>query len=120
MSGTAEFHAAETTATQQGIDLVAPQGTPIQAPASGVVVDIGRQSGYGKIVTLDHGNGIRTRYAHCEEILVKHGQRVKRGEDIALVGRTGVATNYHVHYEVIVNGRHVDPRTFMFGGVIVD
>jgi murein DD-endopeptidase MepM/ murein hydrolase activator NlpD len=71
-------------------------------------------------VTIDHGNGVRTRYAHCEEISVKHGQRVKRGEIIATVGNTGVATNYHVHYEVIVNGRHIDPRTFMFGSVIVD
>jgi murein DD-endopeptidase MepM/ murein hydrolase activator NlpD len=104
----------------QGIDVVAPRGTPIVAPAAGRVVDVGRQTGYGKIVTLDHGNGVRTRYAHCEEILVKVGQRVTRGEEVATVGRTGVATNYHLHYEVLVNGHHVDPRTFIFGQVIVD
>ncbi len=104
----------------QGIDVVSPRGTPIVAPAAGRVVDVGNQTGYGKIVTVDHGNGIRTRYAHCDEIMVKAGQRVARGEIVATVGRTGIATNYHLHYEVLVNGRHIDPRTFIFGEIIVD
>jgi murein DD-endopeptidase MepM/ murein hydrolase activator NlpD len=103
-----------------GMDIVAPRGTPILAPADGRVVDVGRQVGYGKLVTIDHGNGIRTRYAHCDEIMVRPGQRVSRGDEVARVGRTGVTTNYHLHYEVLVNGRQVDPRNFIFGDVIVD
>jgi len=103
-----------------GIDIPAPRGTPIQAVAKGRVVKVEVQSGYGNILTLDHGNGIRTRYAHCSEILVKVGDRVARGDDIALVGMSGVATNYHLHYEVMVHGRQVDPRGFLFGGAIVD
>lgn len=103
-----------------GIDIPAPRGTPIAAPAKGRVVDVGVQTGYGKIVTLEHGNGIRTRYAHCSEILVKPGEWVERGEEIALVGRTGITTNYHVHYEVLVNGKQVDPRAFIFERVVVD
>lgn len=102
-----------------GIDLVAPKGTPIIAPAAGRVVDVGTQIGYGKIVTISHGNGVMTRFAHCDKILVRPGQRVERSQQIALVGRTGVATNSHVHYEVLVNGRPVDPRTFIFPGQLV-
>jgi len=103
-----------------GIDIPAPRGTPILAPARGRVVDVGVQVGYGKIVTLDHGEGIRTRYAHCSEIVVRVGMTVERGDEIALVGRTGVTTNNHLHYEVLINGRQVDPRTFIFGEVVVD
>lgn len=103
-----------------GVDVPAPRGTPILAPAKGRVVEVGTQVGYGKIVTIDHGNGVQTRYAHCSEVLVRAGQRLERGDQIALVGKTGVATNYHLHYEVLVNGRQVDPRQFMFGAVIVD
>lgn len=103
-----------------GIDIPAERGTPIAAPAKGRVVDVGVQTGYGKIVTIDHGDGIRTRYAHCSEILVKVGQSVERGDEIALVGRTGITTNYHVHYEVLVNGKQVDPREFIFDSVVVD
>ena len=103
-----------------GIDIPAPRGTPIAAPAKGRVVDVGVQTGYGKIVTIDHGHGIRTRYAHCSEIMVRPGQRVERGDEIALVGRTGITTNYHVHYEVLVNGKQVDPREFIFERVVVD
>lgn len=103
-----------------GIDVPAPRGTSIAAPAKGRVVDVGVQTGYGKIVTIDHGQGIRTRYAHCSEVLVKPGQWVERGAEIALVGKTGITTNYHLHYEVMVDGKQVDPRGFIFERVIVD
>ncbi len=102
------------------IDISAPEGTPIIAPARGRVTMVGVQVGYGNIVTLDHGNGIQTRYAHCSEVLVRQGQIVERGDEIALVGHTGVVTSDHLHYEVKVNGRNVDPRGFIFGNVIVD
>lgn len=104
----------------EGIDISAPKGTPILAPASGRVVDVSARSGYGKMVTIDHGNGIVTRYAHCEKILVRVGQWVKRNEKVALVGNTGIATAPHLHYEVIVRGRPIDPRTYIFPEQIVD
>jgi murein DD-endopeptidase MepM/ murein hydrolase activator NlpD len=97
----------------RGIDITAPKGTPILAPAGGVVKSTGYQSGFGNAVTISHGYGIVTKYAHADKILVKAGQRVKRGERIALVGKTGLATAPHLHYEVHVNGRPVDPRRFV-------
>jgi len=102
------------------IDISAPEGTPIVAPAKGRVTMVGVQVGYGNILTIDHGNGIQTRYAHNSEILVRQGQVIERGDKIALVGHTGVVTSDHLHYEVRVNGTYVDPRRFIFGNVIVD
>lgn len=104
----------------EGVDVSAPLGTPILAPAAGRVVDVRTQSGYGKMVTLDHGNGLVTRYAHCSRIVVQVGQWVNRNQKIAEVGNTGIATAPHLHYEVIVNGRPVNPRNFIFPGVVVD
>ena len=104
----------------EGTDFVAPFGHSIVATAAGRVVEVGWQSGYGDVVMLDHGDGLQTLYAHCSKILVKPGQRVERGETIAEVGRTGLATNHHVHYEVLLNGVPVDPRRFLFNGRIVD
>ncbi len=98
----------------EGIDIYAPVGTPIKAAAAGVVIDAGMTRGYGNLVTIDHGYGIVTRYAHTSKILVRRGQHVKRNDIIALVGHTGQATGPHLHYEVIVRGRHVDPRNFIF------
>ena len=72
------------------------------------------------MVAVDHGYGVVTRYAHCSKTLVRVGQRVDRSEPIAHVGRTGIATAPHLHYEVIVNGRHIDPRQFIFPETIVD
>jgi murein DD-endopeptidase MepM/ murein hydrolase activator NlpD len=76
--------------------------------------------GYGMMLTIDHGRGLVTRYAHCSKILVKVGQRVRRNEKIALVGKTGIATAPHLHYEVIRHGRPVDPWTFILPDIIVD
>jgi murein DD-endopeptidase MepM/ murein hydrolase activator NlpD len=105
----------------EGIDITAPLGTPIVAPAGGWVVDTDTEKGYGRYVKIDHGNGIVTLYAHCSKVNVRKGQRVRRGEEIALVGSTGLSTSPHLHYEVEVNGKTVDPRKFIFPeSIIVD
>jgi murein DD-endopeptidase MepM/ murein hydrolase activator NlpD len=103
-----------------GIDVRAPFGTPIEAPAAGTVIHAGWEGGYGRSVVIDHDFGIVTRYAHASRLLVEPGQRVQRGEVIALVGRTGLAEVPHLHYEVHVHGRPVDPLRFVLPGVIAD
>ena len=97
----------------EGIDVVAPTGTPIVAPATGTVVFAGNDKGFGLAVEIEHGNGIRTRFAHCSRIAVRAGQRVTRGQLIAAVGMTGLATAPHLHYEIHVNGKPVDPLTYV-------
>lgn len=97
----------------EGVDLSARLGTPIYATADGKVLQAGyRAGGFGKKVLLDHGFGYRTLYGHCNEVLVKPGQHVKRGEVIARVGSTGLSKAPHLHYEVHVNGRPVDPINY--------
>lgn len=97
----------------EGIDLTAPRGTPIYATADGDVLQAGyREGGFGKKVLIDHGYGYRTLYGHCDEILVQPGQKVNRGEIIARVGSTGLSKSPHLHYEVHVNGRPVDPINY--------
>jgi murein DD-endopeptidase MepM/ murein hydrolase activator NlpD len=94
----------------EGIDLTAPRGTNIYATADGMVIEAGyRAGGFGKKVLIDHGYGYHTLYGHCSEVLVEPGQKVKRGEVIAKVGSTGLSKSPHLHYEVHVNGRPVDP-----------
>lgn len=97
----------------EGIDVTAPTGTPIVAPAGGRVVFAGNDKGYGLTVEIDHGNGIRTRFAHCSRLAVRAGQQVTRGQLIAAVGSTGLSTAPHLHYEIHVNGKAVDPLTFV-------
>jgi murein DD-endopeptidase MepM/ murein hydrolase activator NlpD len=97
----------------EGIDVTAPMGTPIEAPAAGVVIETGWENGYGNTVSIDHGYGIVTKFAHTSKILVHEGQRVSRGQRIALVGNSGLATGPHLHYEVHVNGRPVDPLRYV-------
>jgi murein DD-endopeptidase MepM/ murein hydrolase activator NlpD len=104
----------------EGIDISAPMGTPIEASAGALVTDVGTVAGYGLMVTLDHGYGLVTRYAHLSKALVRAGQRVKRGETIAEVGRSGIATAPHLHYEVIVKGQQQDPLKYIFPESIVD
>jgi len=104
----------------EGIDVRAPMGTPIEAPAAGLVVKAGWESGYGWTIEIDHGYGISTRYGHTSQMLVRAGQRVERGELIARVGRTGLADGTHLHYEVHVNGRPVDPLKFVLPTVLAD
>jgi len=103
----------------EGIDVTAPMGTPIEAPATGVVRDAGWESGYGNTVTIDHGFGVVTKFAHASKIVVGSGQRVKRGQKIALVGNSGLATGPHLHYEVHVNGRAVDPLRYVLPDHVV-
>jgi murein DD-endopeptidase MepM/ murein hydrolase activator NlpD len=97
----------------EGIDVTAPTGTPIVAPAAGRVVFAGNDKGYGLVVEIDHGNGIRTRFAHCSRLAVRAGQSVTRNQLIAAVGSTGLSTAPHLHYEIHVNGKPVDPITYV-------
>lgn len=98
-----------------GIDFSAPIGTPIYATADGTVdVESVSFSGYGKTVEIDHGFGYRTRYAHMHGFAVSKGQKVKRGELIGYVGNTGLSTAPHLHYEVFINNRHVNPVHYFF------
>lgn len=102
----------------EGIDLHAPEGTPILATANGVVSYVGWRTGYGNTVEIDHGFGYMTRYAHALKFLVERGQTVTRGMAIAQVGQTGTATAEHVHYEIWVGGRAMDPQDYILNGVI--
>lgn len=97
----------------KGVDVTAPRGTPIIATAAGRVSFVGRQGSYGNMVEVDHGFGVRTRYAHASKLVVRRGQRVERGETIAEVGTTGLSVSPHVHYEVWVGGRAIDPRRYI-------
>jgi murein DD-endopeptidase MepM/ murein hydrolase activator NlpD len=95
-----------------GVDVAAPRGTQITAPAPGRVSFVGRKFGFGLVVEIDHGNGVSTRYAHCGRALVSEGAQVQRGVPIATVGTSGLSTGPHLHYEVLVNGRQVDPLRY--------
>ncbi len=97
----------------RGIDIVADSGTPVVAPADGVVSRTARQPDYGKMLDLSHGYGYVTRYGHLSEILVKPGQRVRRGEVVGRVGSTGRSTGPHLHYEVFRDGRRVNPWKYL-------
>ncbi|MDZ4673366.1 MAG: M23 family metallopeptidase [Gemmatimonadota bacterium] len=104
----------------EGIDVVAPIGTPILAPGAGVVISAQRETGYGNTVVVDHGHGIITRYAHASRLLVSAGERVQRGDRLGLVGNSGLSTSPHLHYEVHVNGKPVDPMRYVLPSVITD
>jgi murein DD-endopeptidase MepM/ murein hydrolase activator NlpD len=103
--GTARMHA--------GLDIPGPVGTPIYATADGMVARAERASGYGNLVELNHGKGIETRYGHLSRILVAPNTRVKRGQLIALMGSTGRSTGSHLHYEVRIDGRAVNPLPYL-------
>jgi len=110
-----------TSRAHEGIDVVAPLGAPIVAPAAGRVIWAGRESGYGLTVQIDHGNGLQTTYAHASRIVVSVGQHVTRGQVIAMVGNTGLSTGPHLHYEIKLHGKPVDPLTFVMpAGKITD
>jgi hypothetical protein len=96
-----------------GTDYAVKTGTPIYASAVGVVVKTTYNSGYGNIIEIDSGNKIITRYGHLSKILVKVGQIVYQGEEIALSGNTGNSTGPHLHFEILVNDKNVDPAIFM-------
>lgn len=96
-----------------GLDIAAPVGTPILAPADGVVIFSGKKDGYGNFVMIAHGYGIVSRYGHSQQNMVQPGQRVRRGEQIATVGMTGRTTGPHLHYEVWIDGKSQNPRKFI-------
>ena len=96
-----------------GADFASAHGTPIYSTADGIVVHAGWQSGYGKLVKIQHEFGIETRYAHMSKIRVKKGQRVSRGDRIGDMGNTGRSTGTHLHYEVRVGGKAVNPMIYL-------
>jgi murein DD-endopeptidase MepM/ murein hydrolase activator NlpD len=105
----------------EGVDLCAPRGTPVFAPADGVVRFAANRAGYGLTIAVDHGNGVTTWFAHVGSIKVSNGQSVKRGQTIATVGTSGRATAPHVHYEVRQGGKAVDPVPYILpSNVVVD
>jgi murein DD-endopeptidase MepM/ murein hydrolase activator NlpD len=97
----------------KGLDIAAPPGTPIIAPADGVISYAGYDSGYGKLISIDHGYGMVTRYGHVSKIYATLGQKVKRGDVIGAVGNTGRSTGPHLHYEVRINNVPVDPSNYI-------
>ncbi|SNT74335.1 Murein DD-endopeptidase MepM and murein hydrolase activator NlpD, contain LysM domain [Paracoccus seriniphilus] len=97
----------------EGIDMAAPVGTPIYATGDGVVTFAGRQNGYGNLIKIQHELGVETRFGHLSRIRVKKGQRVSQGDLIGDMGNTGRSTGPHLHYEVRMKGRAVDPMTFI-------
>lgn len=104
-TGESAFHA--------GIDFAGAPGTRVLAAADGVVSFAGRGTGYGKLVEITHGNGYVTRYAHNASLLVQPGQTVRRGDPLALMGSTGRSTGTHLHFEVLRDGRSVNPMAFL-------
>ena len=104
-TGMRDFH--------QGLDIVAPMATKVVSPADGIVTRAGRMGGFGTSIFVSHGYGIVTRYGHLKTANVKVGQRVKRGDVIGQVGSSGRSTGPHLHYEVIVHQRNVDPVKYI-------
>lgn len=97
----------------EGLDIATRTGTPVMATAAGIVREVGTEPGYGKLVVIDHGYGFSTAYGHNSRILVKVGQRVRRGDLIATAGNTGRSSGPHVHYEVRLNGVPVNPNKYL-------
>ena len=107
-TGAARMHA--------GVDIPGPTGTPIYATADGTIAHAERMGGYGNMVEIDHGKGIATRYGHMSKLLVTAGTHVARGQLIGLMGSTGRSTGSHLHYEVRIDGRAVNPAPFLTTG----
>lgn len=103
--GELEFH--------RGLDISANRGTPVLAPATGTVFFAGNGGEYGTTVILDHGHDLRSLYGHLQEIRVKQGEHIERGQVIALTGSTGRSSGPHLHYEIQIHGQAVDPRQFL-------
>lgn len=100
-------------ALHEGIDIGAPFNTPVQAPAAGRVVATGFDPRMGNLVAIDHGYGMETQYGHLAKVLVKNGQKIRRGDVIGLVGSTGLSTGPHLHYHVKSNSHAVDPQRYI-------
>ena len=104
-------------AMHSGLDFRASHGDPVRATANGKVVSAGWNGGYGKMVEIDHGNDITTRYGHLSDIEVKVGQTVRVGQTIGRIGSTGRSTGPHLHYETRIDGDAVDPQKFLRAGL---
>ena len=113
ISASARTPSTASETFHKGVDFAGAAGSTVMAVAAGVVTWAGERSGYGKLVEINHGDGYVTRYAHNERTLVSVGETVKRGEPVALMGSTGRSTGPHVHFEVLRNGRQVDPLSFI-------
>lgn len=100
-------------AFHKGVDIATKPGAPIKAIAAGIVIHADFKAGFGLMVAINHGNGYITRYAHALSTLVKVGEKVDKGQYIAVVGSTGRSTGPHVHFEVLDNGRNLNPRRFL-------
>jgi len=96
-----------------GIDIAAPRGTSILAAADGVVTFSGRMAGYGRVIVVTHGFGFKTFYGHNQKNKVRKGERVKRGQVIGTVGNSGYSTGSHLHYEVLVKDRTINPLKYI-------
>lgn len=106
LTGVTEFH--------EGVDISGYYGSPVYAAAEGVVIEAGNDAGYGKVVVIDHGYGIVTRYGHLSRVYVSVGQKVKKGGVIGAIGSSGKSTGPHVHYEVRIDGVPVNPLKYLF------
>jgi murein DD-endopeptidase MepM/ murein hydrolase activator NlpD len=100
-------------AFHEGLDFPAAVGTRINAAAGGIVSFAGPSADYGKLIKIDHGSGLETRYAHSSKLFVTVGQRVEKGQEIAEIGNTGRSTGPHLHYEIRFNGNALDPRRYL-------
>ena len=100
--------------THTGLDIATTTGTPIKVVADGTITLAAYSGSYGYLVKVDHGNGVETWYGHTSKMLVKEGQAVKAGNTIALVGSTGNSTGPHLHFEVRINGEHVNPQKYLY------
>ncbi len=103
-------------AMHSGIDFAAPKGTPAHVTAPGTVLRAERSGAYGLLVEVDHGLGVVTRYAHMDEIVVVPGERVEEGQQVGVIGSTGRSTGRHLHYEILIDGRHINPKGFLQAG----
>ncbi len=110
---TSPYGVTRGSSRHEGIDLSAPKGTKVRATADGRVAFAGRSGAFGRLVAIDHTDGFETRYAHLRKVEVPEGKRVRRGDVIGTVGKSGNATGFHLHYEVRRNGAPVDPWPFL-------
>lgn len=100
-------------AKHEGIDIAGKEGDPIKAALDGTVEKVEESTTLGRSITIKHSGGIETVYGHCSEIIVKQDQQVKQGEKIAKIGNTGESTGYHLHFEVLKDGKQIDPETMI-------
>lgn len=100
-----------------GLDISGPKGTPVYAPAKGIIIYRGKQGGFGNLIEISHGNGLKTRYAHLDKFNVSKGQRVKRGDLIGYMGDSGRSTAPHLHYEIHKDGKGINPMKYIIRDV---